>query len=85
MILSGKKVANMRTDVAKLSNMVLEYYSQRGEDCPPRLDNTLQQYLSDGEEYAYIFRDGKWVCYDMNDFNDKEPELTEIPTGALAV
>ena len=62
-----------------------QYYSQRGEDCPPRLDNTLQQYLSDGEEYAYIFRDGKWVCYDMNEFNDKEPELTEIPTGALAV
>ena len=52
---------------------------------PPRLDNTLQQYLSDGEEYAYIFRDGEWVCYDMNDFNDNEPELTEIPTGALAV
>ena len=62
-----------------------QYYSQRGEDCPPRLDNTLQQYLSDGEEYAYIFRDGKWVCYDMNEFNDNEPELTEIPTGALAV
>ena len=62
-----------------------QYYSQRGEDCPPRLDNTLQEYLSDGEEYAYIFRDGKWVCYDMNEFNDNEPELTEIPTGALAV
>ena len=62
-----------------------EYYSQRGEDCPPRLDNTLQQYLSDGEEYAYIFRNGEWVCYDTNEFNDKEPELTEIPTGALAV
>ena len=62
-----------------------EYYSQRGEDCPPRLDNTLQEYLSDGEEYAYIFRDGEWVCYDTNEFNDKEPELTEIPTGALAV
>ena len=62
-----------------------EYYSERGENCPPRLDNTLQQYLSDGEEYAYIFRNGEWVCYDMNEFNDKEPELTEIPTGALAV
>ena len=62
-----------------------QYYSQRGEDCPPRLDNTLQEYLSDGEEYAYIFRDGKWVCYDTNEFNDNEPELTEIPTGALAV
>ena len=56
-----------------------QYYSQRGEDCPPRLDNTLQEYLSDGEEYAYIFRDGEWVCYDMNEFNDNEPELTEIP------
>ena len=61
-----------------------EYYSQRGEDCPPRLDNTLQEYLSDGEEYAYIFRDGEWVCYDMNEFNDNEPELIDIP-GALAV
>ena len=62
-----------------------EYYSQRGEDCPPRLDNTLQEYLSDSEEYSYIFRDGEWVCYDMNEFNDNDPELTTIPTGALAV
>ena len=62
-----------------------EYYSQRGEDCPPRLDNTLQEYLSDSEEYSYIFRDGEWVCYDMNEFNDNDPELTTIPAGALAV
>ena len=60
-----------------------EYYSQRGEDCPPRLDNTLEEYLSDGEEYSYIFRNGEWVCYDM--FNDNDPELTPIPAGALAV
>lgn len=62
-----------------------EYYSQRGEDCPPRLDNTLQEYLSDSEEYSYIFRNGEWVCYDMNEFNDNDPELTTIPAGALAV
>ena len=61
-----------------------EYYSQRGEDCPPRLDNTLQEYLSDSEEYSYIFRNGEWVCYDMNEFNDNDPELTTIPAGALA-
>ena len=61
-----------------------EYYSQRGEDCPPRLDNTLQEYLSDSEEYSYIFRNGEWVCYDMNEFNDKLPEIVEIPVGALA-
>ena len=62
-----------------------EYYSQRGEDCPPRLDANLEEYLSDGEEYAYIFRNGEWVCYNMNQFNDNDPEIIEIPSGALAV
>ena len=63
-----------------------EYYSQRGEDCPPRLDANLAEYLSDGEEYAYIFRNGEWVCYNMNQFDDsKLPEVVEIPSGALAV
>ena len=62
-----------------------ENYSARGENCPPRLDDDLCEYLKEGEEYSYIFRSGKWVCYDMNEFNDKLPELTEIPEGALAV
>jgi hypothetical protein len=31
-----------------------EYYSERGEDCPPRLIK-LEEFLSDGEEYSYIF------------------------------
>ena len=56
-----------------------EYYSARGEDCPPRYDETREQFLSAGEEYSYIFTSAGWVCYDMNEFNDKEPELTEIP------
>ena len=63
-----------------------EYYSARGEDCPPRLDANLAEYLSEGEEFAYIFRNGEWVCYNMNQFEDsKLPEIVEIPTGALAV
>jgi len=63
-----------------------QYYSERGEDCPPRLDNNSEEFFSDGEEYSYIFRDGAWVCYDMHQFDDsKSPELTEIPSGALAV
>ena len=62
-----------------------EYYSQRGEDCPPRLDNNLEEFFSDNEEYSYIFRNGEWVCYNMNEFElNKLPEITEIPTGALA-
>ena len=62
-----------------------EYYSARGEDCPPHLDDSLQEYLSDGEEYAYVFtQKGEWVCYNMHQFDDsKLPEIVEIPSGAL--
>jgi len=62
-----------------------EYYSARGEDCPPRYDETREEFLSDGEEYSYIFTSAGWVCYDMNEFNDNDPEIVEIPSGALAV
>jgi len=61
-----------------------EYYSARGENCPPRLDKNLEEYFSDNEEYSYVFRNGEWVCYNMNEFNDKDPEIVEIPSGNLA-
>ena len=63
-----------------------EYYSARGEDCPPRYDESMEEFLSNGEEFSYIYTQFVgWICYDMNEFNDKSPELTEIPSGALAV
>jgi len=62
-----------------------EYYSARGENCPPRYDESMEEFLCCGEEFSYIFTNAGWVCYDMNEFNDKSPELTEIPSGALAV
>jgi len=64
-----------------------EYYSARGENCPPRLDADLCEYLlpDNSEEYAYVFRSGEWVCYNMHQFDDsKLPEIVEIPSGALA-
>ena len=62
------------------------YYSQRGDDCPPRIDKNTKVFLAFGEEYSYIFRNGEWVCYDMHEFEDnKRPEVVEIPSGALAV
>lgn len=62
------------------------YYSTRGEDSPPRLDADLCEYLREGEEYAYLFKDGEWVCYNMHQFDDnKLPEIVEIPSKALAV
>ena len=65
-----------------------EYYSQRGEDCPPRLDSDLCEYLlpDNSEEYAYIFtQKNEWICYNLNKFENKLPEIVEIPSGALAV
>jgi hypothetical protein len=65
-----------------------EYYSARGENCPPRLDADLCEYLlpDNSDEFAYVFRNGEWVCYNMNQFDDtKLPEIVEIPSGALAV
>lgn len=65
-----------------------QYYSHRGEECPPRHDADLVEYLlpENGEEYHYLFRNGEWVCYNMHEFDDsKLPEIVEIPSAALAV
>ena len=57
-----------------------EYYSARGEDCPPRLDENLGEYLQDSEEYSYVYtREEGWLCY------NSDLEGVEIPSGALAV
>jgi hypothetical protein len=61
-----------------------QYYSQRGDDCPPRLDANKYDFIVDGEEYAYLYTlNGEWVCYTLND-NDY-PTIVEIPSGALCV
>ena len=57
------------------------YYSSRGEDCPPALDANKYDYLSDGEEYAYVFTNGEWVCYDLHE----TPKIVEIHSAALAI
>ena len=64
-----------------------QYYSQRGEDCPPRLAANKYDYLAEGEEYAYLFTlDGEWICYDRHQFEPNTmPTIAEIPSGALAV
>jgi len=62
------------------------YYSSRGEDCPPALDANKYDYLSDGEEYAYIYTlNNEWVCYNRYQFEDNRmPEVVEIPAPVAA-
>ena len=76
---------SLRDESKKKNHYGPQYYSERGEDCPPRHDKNLKEYLSDGEEYAYLYTNNEWICYVMHQFKDMEPELVEIPAGALAV
>jgi len=60
-----------------------QYYSQHGEDCPPRVD-TLKEYCTNKEtceEYHYLWSQkySSWVCRDMNQFQDAKPEFVDIP------
>ena len=44
----------------------VQYYNDRGENTEPRLDTTVEDYLANGEEYAYLFENNEWVCYDLH-------------------
>ena len=75
---------NAGWDNETLSEVGPLYYSSRGDDCPPRHDANIYDYLADGEEFAYVFRNGEWVCYNRNEFGNKYPEIVTIPEGAVA-
>ena len=54
---TGKKVAEYVTENVEVEEYGPQYYSQRGEDCPPRLDDSIFKFLDkdNNEEYAYIW------------------------------
>jgi len=58
------------------------YYSERGEDCPPRHDTNLREYLTQGaEEYAYLFANGEWICYNTRSWDENYQQQVEIPVA----
>ena len=46
------------------------YYNDRGEKTEPRLDLNVEDYIENEysamEEYAYLFENGEWICYDLD-------------------
>ena len=47
----------------KVENHV-QYYNDRGDNTEPRLDSNFDEYVKQGEEYAYVFTlDHVWECY----------------------
>ena len=59
----------------------IQYYNDRGEKTEPRLDLNEGDFFAEGEEYAYIFDENGWICYDLH--ND-EPQIVEIPQEAAS-
>ena len=78
-LLDGGDISCIDSDtdwnLEKVENHV-QYYNDRGEDTEPRLDTTVEDYLANGEEYAYLFENNEWVCYDLH---YPEPQIVEIP------
>ena len=64
----------------KVDNHV-QYYNDRGEDTEPRLDTCVEDYLDNGEEYAYLFENNEWVCYDLH---GNKPRVVNIPEKEVA-
>ena len=60
------------------------YYSSRGEVTEHRYDMSLKTYLANGEEYAYLFKDGEWVCYNTRSWDEKYLQQVEIPVAVCA-
>ena len=61
------------------------YYSERGEDCPPRTDATIQEYFANAnswEEYCYIYTTfGEWLCFEITQkYNEDYSEVIETIT-----
>ena len=46
------------------------YYNERGEKTEPRLDTNEWEYFNNNEEYAYIFENDSWTCYEVNGYAD---------------
>ena len=50
------------------------YYSERGEDCPPRHSQTLSELaeIDCGEEFVYLWFMNTWNCYAINRTHDDD-------------
>jgi len=82
---TGNELAPYVKEIKESEEYGPQYYAQRGDDCPPRLDESITEFINNGEEYGYIFKDGEWFCYDTKSWSDTFAQIIDIPEGALAV
>ena len=82
---TGKELAPYVKEIKESEEYGPQYYAQRGEDCPPRLDESITEFMNNNEEYGYVFYKGEWICYDTKTWSDTFTQVLDIPAGALAV
>ena len=63
----------------------VQYYNDRGEKTEPRLDLSEYDFFINGEEFAYIFDDGEWVCYDLSHKYDYDYNVTSYIAEPVAI
>ena len=63
----------------------VQYYNDRGENTEPRLDLNEYDFFTAGEEYAYIFDDGEWTCYDLSHTYDDNYKVTGYVAEPVAI
>ena len=69
----------------KVENHV-QYYNDRGENTEPRLDANFDDYVRDGEEYAYVFTlDHVWECYAIDRNYDDDYNVTDVNVKAETI
>ena len=69
----------------KVENHV-QYYKDRGDNTEPRLDSNFDEYVKQGEEYAYVFTlDHVWECYAIDRNYDDDYNVTDVNVKATII
>ena len=69
----------------KVENHV-QYYNDRGDNTEPRLDSNFDDYVKNGEEYAYVFTlDHVWECYAIDRNYDDDYNVTDVNVKAATI
>ena len=69
----------------KVENHV-QYYNDRGDTTEPRLDSNFDDYVKNGEEYAYVFTlDHVWECYAIDRNYDDDYNVVGVNVKAETI
>ena len=69
----------------KVENHV-QYYNDRGDNTEPRLDSNFDDYVKQGEEYAYVFTlDHVWECYAIDRNYDDDYNVVDVNVKAATI